>query len=61
MNNNGPDQSARMRRLVCAFVVRNPPKTGFLASWPVLWASTREFGTDMGKKPPLTLKTLHAG
>ena len=31
----GADQSARsMRRLVCAFVVRKPPKTGFIASRP---------------------------
>ena len=33
-NNKGADQTARMRRLVCAFVVRNPPKTGFLALGP---------------------------
>ena len=34
-NDKGADQSARsMRRLVCAFVVRKPPKTGFLASRP---------------------------
>ena len=26
-----------MRRLVCAFVVRKPLKTGFLASGPVIW------------------------
>ena len=26
------DQSARMRRLVCAFVVRKPPKTGLLSA-----------------------------
>ena len=25
-NNKGPDQSARMHRLVCSFVVRKPPK-----------------------------------
>ena len=31
-NNIGADQSALMRRLVCAFVVGQPPKTGFLAS-----------------------------
>ena len=31
-NNKGADQSARMRRLVCAFVVLKHPKTGFLAS-----------------------------
>ena len=30
-NNKGADQTARMRRLVCAFVVHKPPKTGFLA------------------------------
>ena len=33
-NNKGADQSARMRRLVCAFVVRKPPKTSFLAQGP---------------------------
>ena len=27
--------SAQMRRLVCAFVVRKLPKTGFLASRPI--------------------------
>ena len=32
--NKGADQTARMRRLVCAFVVRKPPKTGFLATRP---------------------------
>ena len=35
-NYKGADQSARsMRRLVCAFVVLKPPKTGFLASRPI--------------------------
>ena len=34
-NEKSADQSARcMRMLVCAFVVRKPPKTGFLASRP---------------------------
>ena len=34
-NDKGADQSVRsMRMLVCAFVVRKPPKTGFLASRP---------------------------
>ena len=28
-NNKDADQTARMRRLVCACVVRKPPKTGF--------------------------------
>ena len=35
-NNKGADQTAWMRRLVCASVVRKPPKTGFLASRPIL-------------------------
>ena len=33
-NNKGAGQTARMRRLVCACVVRKPPKTGFLATRP---------------------------
>ena len=33
-NNKGADQTAQMCRLVCTFVVSNPSKTGFLASWP---------------------------
>ena len=34
MNNKGADQTAQMRRLVCACVVRKLPKTGFLESRP---------------------------
>ena len=34
-NNKGTDQTAWMHRLVCAFVVRKPQKTGFLASRPI--------------------------
>ena len=33
-NNKDADQTARMRRLVCACVVRQPLKTGFLAWRP---------------------------
>ena len=33
-NNKGADQTARMGRLVCAFVVRKPPKTSFVAWGP---------------------------
>ena len=33
-NNKGAHQTARMRRLVCACVVRKPSMTGFLASRP---------------------------
>ena len=32
-NNKGADQIARMRRLICTFVVRIVPKTGFLMTW----------------------------
>ena len=35
VNNKGADQAVRMRRLVCAFVVRKPLMTGFLASRPI--------------------------
>ena len=37
VNNKGADQTAHMRRLVCAFVPRKPPKTGFLASRPIIY------------------------
>ena len=35
-NNKGADQTARMRRPVCAFAVRKPQKTGFLVTWSIL-------------------------
>ena len=34
-NNKCADQTARMHRLVCACVIRKPPKTGFLALSPI--------------------------
>ena len=34
MNNKGADQNGQMCRLVCAFVVNKPSKTGFLWSRP---------------------------
>ena len=34
--NSRPDQTARMRRLVCVFVVHKPPKTGFLTTRPII-------------------------
>ena len=34
-NNKGADQTVRMGRLVCAFVVGTAPKTGFLALRPI--------------------------
>ena len=39
----GTDQTARM--LVCACVVRKPPKTGFLASRPIFCASSTDMQT----------------
>ena len=36
MNNKGTEQTAHMHRLVCVFVVRKPPKTGFLALRPII-------------------------
>ena len=35
MNNKGAEQTGLMRRLVCAFIVPKPPKTGFLATRPI--------------------------
>ena len=34
-NSKGTDQTARMHRLVCTFVLCKPLKTGFLASRPI--------------------------
>ena len=36
-NNKGVDETARMRRLICTFVVRIWHKTGFLMTWPILF------------------------
>ena len=36
-NDKGADQTVRMRRLVCACVVRKPRKTSFLASRRILF------------------------
>ena len=44
-NNEGADQSAQMRRLVFAFIVRQPQKTSFLASRPILSKCMLYFGT----------------
>ena len=41
-NNKGADQTARMRRLVCACVVCKPPKTGFLATRSIWERPTSE-------------------
>ena len=34
-NDKGADQTARMRRLICTFVVPNQEKSGFLVSMPI--------------------------
>ena len=39
MNNKGADQTARMRRLVFALVVRIWHKTRFWSTWPILFYS----------------------
>ena len=36
VNNKGADQTARMRRLICAFVVRIWHKQVFLMTWLIL-------------------------
>ena len=46
-NNKGTDQTALMRRLVCAFVVRKPLKTGFLASRPKCYNEVCYRGTPL--------------
>ena len=46
MNNKGADQTVGMRRLVCAFVVRKPPKTGFLAARPICLYNILHVGVD---------------
>ena len=40
MNNKDTDQTMRMHRLVCVFVVRKLPKTGFLALRPIYCCRT---------------------
>ena len=70
-NNKGADQSARMRRLVYAFVVWKPPKTGFLSSrsilcQPATWnisifkpvSVAEQTGTCMSLYRPQTPKTV---
>ena len=40
VKNKGADQSARMRRLLCAFVARKPQKTGFSRVEAQLYSGT---------------------
>ena len=48
MNNKGADQTACMRSLVCTFVIRKPPKTGFLALILILLKSLHSDIKDGG-------------
>ena len=64
-NNKGADQTAQMRRLICACVVRKPPMTGFLASRPIcigwkLSASDRNRQTRI-LEVSLNTETMHPG
>ena len=43
INNNGADQTAQMRRLICAFVVGKPTETCFLTLRPKLSLSFGSF------------------
>ena len=42
----GADETARMRRPVCACVVPKPPKTGFLAARPIYFQARVENRVD---------------
>ena len=53
MNNKGADQSARMRRLVCVFVVPKPPNTGFLETRSIFKESDRVIKIVYSKLRPL--------
>ena len=53
-NNIGADQTVRMHRLVCAFIVRKPPKTGFLVMRPILSMAQGEMCTTL---PPVVKVT----
>ena len=55
MNKKGADQTAWMRRLVCAYVVPNPTKTGFLATRPLIWYS---FTQEMEEEVNIHYKEL---
>ena len=46
VNNKGADQSVRMRRLICTFVVHKLLKTGFLAFRPI-YANCHVFGVKI--------------
>ena len=48
MNNKSADQTARMRSLVCAFVIRKAPKIGFLALILILLKSLHSDIKDDG-------------
>ena len=50
-NNEGADQNALMCRLVCPFVGRKSPKTGFLASVPIYSLKLNVYSTPLPPPP----------
>ena len=46
-NDKGAEKTAQMRRLVCAFVLRNQEKSGFLMSMPIMMLKPRPGYTCM--------------
>ena len=64
MNNKGADQTARMCRLICTFVVRILHKTHFRLTWPT-WALSREnlslgFATRVDSNRSAQLETSYS-
>ena len=53
MDNKGAEQSARMRKLVCAFVVVKFLKTGFLTSRPINKDDVHNISKTITKKEDL--------
>ena len=51
MNNKGADQTARMRRLICAFVVRILHKTHFRMTWPIWLIVEIDIKPEQTNKP----------
>ena len=70
VNNKGTDQTVRMHRLICAFVVRIWHKTYFRMTWPI-WPFkiiyqvsskvNQAFGANADEKPPGNLQAEHHG
>ena len=61
-NNKGADQTARMRMLICALIVRKTPNTDFLAYCPFgpqrEKTCLREFANNTGADQPAHPRSL---